>query len=68
MFTVVKSLSGYGRVRRDVVTLPLVTALLDEPGFKYLVLPYEPEPTPPCSRASHAAAARTDAAAIRQRR
>ena len=47
MHCVVKVLSGYGRGRRNFVSLPRVTALLDEPGVKYFVLPDEPAPATP---------------------
>ena len=50
MFTVIRTMSRYGKARSNYVPLPLTPSLLDEPGFtagrKYLVLPDEPEPPP----------------------
>jgi hypothetical protein len=43
MIIVVPQLSGYGGVMRVCVSLPLVEALLDEPGGKYML----PEDVPP---------------------
>ena len=47
MSTAIRTLSSNGRAKTHFVTLPLVTALLDEP-LKYLVLPGdEPAPATP---------------------
>ena len=49
MFTVIRTMSRYGKTRANYVSLPLTPLLLDEPGFtaggrKYLALSDEPEP------------------------
>ncbi len=51
MFTVIQTVSGSGKPKRHVVTLPRIDALLDEP-LKYLVLPDEPTPPPAAAEPS----------------
>ena len=45
MVATVTYFGGFSGPRRINVSVPLVSVLLDEPGFKYLVLPPE-EPVP----------------------
>src|SRR5688572_14014311 len=44
MSLTVSSLSGYGRVRRVTVSLPLVSELLAEPGTRYFLPGIDPDP------------------------
>jgi hypothetical protein len=46
IFTVIRTRKSSGKLREHYVSLPLVTVLLDEPGFKYLPTA-EPEPPAP---------------------
>ena len=66
MFTVVRTVGGYGKSKRHLVTLPQIDALLDE-RLKYFTLP-DDELGATRPRAKHVDTTRTIAAAIRCRR
>jgi hypothetical protein len=59
MVMMVPVLSGYGGVLRVRVSLPLIEALLDEPGGKYML----PEDVPPATTTGSSEGRRRQASA-----